>query len=260
MTQATTSTERFGNRVADYVKYRPTYPAAAIDFICTELVLTQDSAIADLGSGTGISALPFLQRGITVLCIEPNAQMRAAQESYLAGYDTMRSVDGTAEHTTLPDQAIDHAIAAQAFHWFDRPNVARELHRVLRPGGKLALLWNERLTETTSFLREYENILQTYGTDYATVDHRNISREVLTEFFGPQFIEQEFSNVQHVDLDGLLGRARSSSYLPSEGEPRFDEMIAALKALFGSHEHDGFVNLEYTCKIYIGKPALTHSH
>jgi ubiquinone/menaquinone biosynthesis C-methylase UbiE len=234
------------------MKYRPHYPLAAIDYICSELELDAGSIVADLGSGTGISAKPLLERGITVYAIEPNDEMRHAQAEYLDVFETIRGIKGTSESTTLLDASVDHAIAAQAFHWFDPIATRHELKRILRPNGKLGLLWNERLTETTPFLRDYEALLHAFSTDYESVDHRNITEERLATFFENGFTSLSFKNVQHVDLDALTGRLKSCSYVPAKGEPRFAEMIEALTKLFVSYQSNGEVSLDYDCKVFVG--------
>src|SRR5258706_16141283 len=125
------ATARFSDRVADYVKYRPGYPAAAIDAVASRL--SPGASIVDIGSGTGISARPFLERGFAVAGVEPNGEMRAAAQASLASFEKFRSVPGTAERTGLPDASVDAAIAAQAFHWFRPPETRAEALRVVRP-------------------------------------------------------------------------------------------------------------------------------
>src|SRR5687768_4858909 len=99
--------ERFSNRVANYVKYRPGYPSEVLDLFRSEMGLTDASVVADIGSGTGISSRMFLVTGNTVYGVEPNAAMRMAAEEYLKDFDNFKSVDGTAENTTLPDDSVD---------------------------------------------------------------------------------------------------------------------------------------------------------
>src|SRR5215211_3769159 len=112
-------TTRFSHRVADYVRTRPGYPTAVLDLLRTETGLTPAAVVADIGSGTGLSAEMFLKNGNAVIGVEPNADMRAAAESLLAGYPNFCSVTGTAENTALPDASVDLVVAGQAFHWFD---------------------------------------------------------------------------------------------------------------------------------------------
>ena len=113
------STQRFSDRVADYVRYRPNYPRGILATLAAETGLSTDSLVADVGSGTGISAELFLSHGNAVYAVEPNHDMRAAAEAALARYPRFHSVVGTAETTSLPDHSVDYVVAAQAFHWFD---------------------------------------------------------------------------------------------------------------------------------------------
>src|SRR5438270_109908 len=128
---ATDSTQRFSDRVENYVRARPGYPNAFFDFLRSEIGLTANWAVADIGSGTGISAGPLLKTGNTVYGIEPNAPMRQAAERLLATYPRFHSLDATAEATSLPYGSVDLVLAAQAFHWFDRPKARREFVRIL---------------------------------------------------------------------------------------------------------------------------------
>ncbi len=246
------STTRFSNRVADYVRYRPGYPRGILSILETESGLSADSSVADVGSGTGISAELFLSHGNTVYAVEPNADMRAAAEAALAKYPRFHSVVGTAEATTLADQSVDYVVAAQAFHWFDAENTRREFARILHPGGWVVLIWNTRRVDTTPFLRDYELLLQEFATDYQQVDHRNIDQEKLQRFYGGSFQRRVLENEQIFDLAGLQGRLCSSSYAPAAGHSRYEPMIAALEKIFRDHQQNGQVRFEYDTELYFG--------
>src|SRR5688572_8831952 len=125
--------ERFTDRATAYHAHRPRYTADLLSLLTAEAGLTQTSTVADIGSGTGISAEPFLQNGNTVYGIEPNADMRAVAEMTLREWPTFQSVNATAEATSLADASIDLIVAGQAFHWFDRAKAAAEFARILRP-------------------------------------------------------------------------------------------------------------------------------
>src|SRR5205085_8778925 len=126
-------------------------------------------------------------------------------------YPEFLSIDATAEATTLPDHSIDLILAAQAFHWFDRPKARREFSRILRQGGWIVLVWNERRLDSTPFLRDYEQLLQTYATDYNRVRHENIDHEAIAAFFAPQpFQTRTFDNAQRFNYAGLEARLLSS--------------------------------------------------
>ncbi len=137
------STERFSDRVENYIRFRPTYPAEVLKILRDGIGLSPAWTLADIGSGTGISAQLLLTNGNTVYGVEPNAPMREAAERLLAADCNFHSVPGTAEATTLPDASVDAVVAAQAFHWFDAPRALNEIARVLRPGGWLVLIWNQ---------------------------------------------------------------------------------------------------------------------
>jgi SAM-dependent methyltransferase len=245
------STTRFSNRVANYVKYRPSYPDAAIDLLVARCGLTATSVVADIGSGTGISAELLLRRGVRVIGIEPNQAMREAGDALLASYSGFTSVDGTAEATGLANGSIDVVLACQAYHWFDPPTTALEFKRILRADGWVVLMWNDRQTDSTPFLRDYEALLKTYSTDYATIDHKNAKPERL----GITFERAQFANSQRFDFDGVAGRLLSSSYAPETGDPRHAPMMAELRRIVDAHEVDGTVDVLYTTDVFIGRFA-----
>lgn len=248
-------TRRFSDRVADYVRYRPGYPEEVVEALAREAGLAPGSAVADVGSGTGISAALFLRFGCTVFGVEPNREMRLAAERQLASFPRFRSVDGTAEATGLPDASVDLVVAAQAFHWFHPEPTRREFARVLRPGGRVALLWNTRLTDASPFLRAYEDLLHRFGTDYGQVDHRRVDAAALREFFGGDFRSLSFPNEQRFDLAGAKGRLLSSSYAPPPGHPDHEPMLRELERIFAEHQEDGRVRFEYDTELHFAAPA-----
>src|ERR1700733_5090047 len=143
---ASNATSRFSDRVEKYVLYRPGYPPEVLRTLQTECGLMPNHAIADIASGTGIWTRMLLENGNSVFGVEPNAEMREAGERLLAAFPNFTSVAGTAEASELADHSVDFVTAAQAAHWFDRARARCEFGRVLKPGGWLVLLWNERLT------------------------------------------------------------------------------------------------------------------
>jgi SAM-dependent methyltransferase len=244
---------RFSDRVADYVLYRPRYPESLIEALREGCGLAPHHAVADVGSGTGMLADLFLRHGNTVFAVEPNAPMREAAESLYGAWPNFHSVDGSAEATGLPDTSVDFVTAGQAFHWFDAVAARREFARILRPGGWVVLVWNERRVEACGFLADYEALLQRHGTDYAVVDHRNVDEEKLSAFYGGNFECAILDNVQLLDREGLAGRVRSCSYVPAPGEPGYDAMMAELDELFDMYAQEDQVAMTYDTKIYFGR-------
>ena len=176
--------QRFSNRVADYVRYRPGYPSALIDLLRSECGLRPDHAVADVGSGTGLLSKLFLENGNRVFAIEPNEEMRRAGEECLAAYKNFSSVRGSSEATTLPDSSFDFITAAQAFHWFEPTATRREFLRILKPHGWVVVIWNDRRISETAFGRAYEDLLVRYGTDYARVKEAYPELQDMEKFFG----------------------------------------------------------------------------
>ncbi len=246
------STERFSDRVGNYIRYRPGYPPEVLELLEREAGLSGDSVVADIGSGTGISAEMLLKAGFSVIGVEPNGPMREAAERLLAGYPKFRSINGTAQDTTLSAGSVDLILAAQAFHWFAGGKTRTEFSRILKPGGAVALLWNVRLVDTTPFLRAYEALLLHYGTDYNTVRHETIDSRILGGFFTDGYALHKFPNVQIFDYEGLEGRLLSSSYAPAPGHPDHEPMIAELKRIFALYQQDGKVSIDYITEVYLG--------
>jgi SAM-dependent methyltransferase len=246
-------TQRFSSRVEDYIRYRPSYPLAMIQWLERECCLTPQSAIADIGSGTGILAALFLDFGCQVFGVEPNAAMRSGGERMLAAESRFQSVEGRAEAAGLPAGSVDFVTAGQAFHWFDPEPARAEFRRILKPNGWVVLVWNERLV-SSGFLTAYEDLLQRLSTDYGRVDHRRIDTAEINRFFGPhEWLVTSFPNHQDFDWDGLRGRLLSSSYVPLPGSANYQPMMDELAAMFAEWEQDGQVRVEYETKVFAGQ-------
>jgi SAM-dependent methyltransferase len=244
--------QRFSNRVENYVRYRPSYPPELVALLEREAKLSPQSTIADIGSGTGIFSELLLKAGYQVSGVEPNPPMREAAERLLAGYSRFHNVDGSAQATTLANLSVDLIVSAQAYHWFDTPEARAEFRRILKPVGKIALIWNERHLDTTPFLRDYEAMLREFGTDYAEIRHENIGPESLKLVFPGGYDIHTFPNSQRFDYEGLEGRLLSSSYTPAPGRPGHEPMIAELRRLFNEHQQDGQVSIDYDARVYLG--------
>ena len=244
--------KRFSNRVEDYVRFRPGYPDALLDYFRDDLGLDQSDTVADVGSGTGILTNMLLDAGNRVFAVEPNDEMRHAAEIDLARYDTFTSVAAPAEATTLDDDSVDMIVAAQAFHWFDRKRAKEEFARILRTGGWAVVLWNTRLVDATPFMHDYEQLLVDCAVDYTTVDHRHVDAAAFAEFFGA-YTERRFPYEDTLDFDATLGRMLSASYVPAPGQSGYDEIIELLRDAFDRHQCNDVVRWVYETTVYSGR-------
>jgi SAM-dependent methyltransferase len=247
-------TARFSDRVENYVRYRPGYPPEVLELLRVECGLRPSHIVADIASGTGVFTRVLLENGNSVFAVEPNAAMREMGTRQLEslGSNRLVSVAGTAEETTLPSASVEFVAAAQAAHWFDLPRARAEFVRILRPEGWCALIWNERHLASTPFLRAYEQLLLTYGTDYQEVRHEYTTLKI-HEFFAPALSEERvFSLRQEFDYDGLAGRLWSSSYAPLEGHPSYEPMMQELERIFRAHAIDNVVEFEYDTRVFYG--------
>src|SRR5262249_39163532 len=180
------STRRFSSRAADYVRYRPGYPPEIVQTLKSDCALRECSVIADIGSGTGFLARVFLENGNRVYGIEPNKEMREAGEQLLKDLRGYSSIPGTAEATTLAAHSVDFVTARQAAHWFQRESARPEFLRILRPGGWLVLVWNDRATDSTPLLHAYEQLVQSHCPEYGEVRRIDLrAASEVEDFFSP---------------------------------------------------------------------------
>lgn len=227
-------TGRFTGRAADYAAHRPSYPLGAVDALLEGLPDPHRLAAADLGAGTGIMARLLGDRGVRVWAVEPNAAMRAVA----APHPFVSWVEATGEATTLPDGAVDLVVVAQAFHWFHLERAAAEIRRVLVPGGRLGIVYNHRALG--------DPVGEAYERSVKAASELSSERLRLGPVF-PEFLAASgflgvrvtsFASGQFLDVEGLLGRARSASYVPAAG-PAWDRLEAELRALHAAHADGG---------------------
>jgi SAM-dependent methyltransferase len=241
-------TGRFTDRTDDYVKYRPSYPKAAIDAIVDGLQGTPRPRAADIGAGTGISARLLADRGLSVVAVEPNQAMRDAAEPHAS----VEWRDGTGENTGLDATSLDLVLAAQAFHWFRQHEALREFARILRPFGRLALMWNRRRRDDAFTAGYREAILEVGGDSAAERMEFDVEVMAKSEFFSAARL-LAFPFQQALDWTGLLGRAMSASYVPKTG-PNAAKVTELLRQLHARHaDAGGIVTLKYTTEVYLAE-------
>src|SRR5512146_109588 len=246
------SSDRFLGRVEAYAKYRPSYPAAAIDLLEARCGLRRGADAVDLGSGTGILSALLVKRGARVFGIEPNREMRYYSDLAVSG--EFYSDSGTAENTQMPDRFFDLLVSGQAFHWFDPQRTRVEALRILKPAAWAALLWNERAAGPVPFLEEYEALLRRYAPEYDAVSRLRAQEDGIRQFFGHAPELATFANEQVLDFDGLEGRVMSSSYAPMPDRPEHAPLMAGLREVFDRHQREGKVVFPYRTLVYFGQP------
>lgn len=245
------ASERFTDRVENYHLYRPSYAVAFLKDLERLKKSDVDNKVAEIGSGTGILTKQMLHAKWQVIGIEPNDAMRSVAETQLKQFTDFRSVKGSAESTTLDEKSIDMIIAAQAFHWFEPEEARKEFIRVLKPEGKVVLVWNIR-QHSTAFLKAYEDFLHRYSTDYQLVDHQRFDWKGVAQFFRDHFQRKEVPNPQFMNWQQLWGYYQSCSYALPPDHPEFEQSKTALYKIFEKHAKRGKINMLYHTIWYTG--------
>ncbi|MDJ0795685.1 MAG: class I SAM-dependent methyltransferase [Calothrix sp. MO_167.B12] len=241
---------RFSDRVENYVKYRPSYPDAVIDKILEEL--SPQIIAADIGAGTGISSLLLAERGIKVIAIEPNIVMRNAGKEGTYALSTVEWRDGTAELTKLPNASVDLVTCFQAFHWFNPEASLLEFHRILKPSGRLAVVWNNRNQED-ELTAEYSRLVRIASNNHPAESRMKRVEPLLASPYFVNVRAYTFNYQQPLDLDGLIGRAVSASYVPREGAA-YEELITGLQDLYQRCcDKYGFVYMAYLTTVHLAE-------
>jgi SAM-dependent methyltransferase len=246
-------TGRFSDRADDYAKYRPSYPPEAISAIVDSLAPANPRTLtaADIGAGTGIFSRLLAARGVLVLAIEPNEAMRLAA----APHANVDFRPGSAESTGLKDASVDLITCAQAFHWFKHDTSLPEFRRILKPTGKVSILWNDR-EHTDPMTAEYGRLILVASDNHLAAEDRGTCAEALEA--SPLFANIKihyFRYEQPLDQQGLIGRALSASYCPKSG-PKLDTLIDGLTDLHRRFaDLKGIVRMVYCTRVYIAEPA-----
>lgn len=245
-------TKRFTGRASFYSTSRPSYPRRILDILRSETDFDETYTIADIGSGTGLLSQLFLENSNRVFAVEPNDEMRGFAEKSLGKFPRFLSVRGTAEHTGLEPASVDLVVIGQALHWFDCEASSREAARILKTNGHVCIVYNDRNMKN-SFMKDYDRIVRKYARNRASVP--TIDDEYLSKFFkNGNYSKFSLPNVQPLDLDGLLGRMTSASYMPS---PSNGDQFALLREdvarLFKTYEKLGKVRMLYDTTVFLGR-------
>jgi ubiquinone/menaquinone biosynthesis C-methylase UbiE len=235
-----TNSQRFTDRANSYALHRPSYPPQALDALFRGLGAEDELVVADIGAGTGIATRQLAQRVHTVIAIEPNAAMRERAQPL----PNVSWQDGTAEHTALPDKSVDVAVAFQAFHWFDAVDAVREFRRIARQ--RIGLVQYER-NEAQPLAAAYGGIVRRYASA-DTEALRARALEAFATLAGDKLRTAVVPFRQRLTLDGLIGRVKSTSYLPQDGHAA-EHLQREVEAAFNRFQRAGAVELALTVHV-----------
>ncbi len=244
----------FDTKETIYSKYRPSYPDSVLAYMIAENIITAGSHVADVGSGTGIFSMqmqPFVEK---IFAVEPNDDMRRQAEAAFRKCSNVVSVNGFAENTRLPSNAVDCITVAQAFHWFDRAAFRRECKRILKPDGIIVLLWNVRDDHNTIIQRNAQ-INASFCDEYTGFSNgmKFDDTQQFDEFFTGGYAIKKFENTMQYDLETFVGRNISSSFAPLKGSIKFEPYVTALKELFQEFCSEGTIDYPYIVLCCIGQ-------
>ncbi len=254
----------FSRKVADYVASRPDYPEAFFNYLQRELALPPGALVADVAAGTGLLTRGLLERGYRVVAVEPNPEMRAAADALLTPHTHYRSVAGFAESLPLADASIDLVTVGHAFHWFDCPRAKAQCLRVLRPGGQVTLVWNDRVPSDPLNVA-LDAVLDAFGGAKRMALKAHEERGDVATFFGSSAPAQvSWPHGHRLDRAGLLSLVFSRSYMPARDSAQGQAAVEALQQLFDRFAGDRFagdrfagdgsVTMRYTTVAFIGRP------
>lgn len=242
-------TRLFSTKVAAYQAARPDYPAALFDWLATQL--PPNPQVLDIGAGTGLFTQGLLARGWAVLAVEPDAGMRAACDARLAAHPHYRSAAGQAESLPSGDQTVDLITAAQSFHWFDPVPARCECSRVLKPGGLIALVWNDR-DESAPLNQDLDALFAQFGGAGRAAQVADDELARAEQFLGTESRHWQGPHAQVLDAAGLEALVFSRSYMPARESEDGQTAAAALQQLFAAHQQQGQVRLPYQTRCWLG--------
>lgn len=246
----------FSEKVADYCASRPDYPTPLFERLSAACGLSADAVIADLGAGTGLLTQGLLQKGYQVIAVEPNAAMRKACDHFLGKFPGYRSVEGSAESIPLGASSVDLITAAQAFHWFEIEKARTECLRVLRPKGRVALIWNDRVLEDPLHAALDAIFAEFGGAKRAALVAHEKGTDVL-KFFGST-IPMEFSwpHEHLLGEEGLASLVFSRSYMPKRSSSAGKEIGFRVREIFSQFEKAGVLTVPYRTIAKVGRPVV----
>jgi ubiquinone/menaquinone biosynthesis C-methylase UbiE len=236
-----------------YERARPGYAHEAVTFIAHQLGIGPGTRVVDLGAGTGKLTRQLLSLGAEVIAVEPLHGMRSALSRAVPG---VQILEGRAEYVPLPDAGIDAIVAGQAWHWFDGPRALAEASRLLKPGGGMALLWNE-YDKRAAWMEEYSEIRRRAATRAGAKPPSHTGDDWRRAFAGNHdwtpIQKREFTHQAEATREEFVNRVFSSSVfavLPQdEKEDVTSEILAMLGRAFGTRDQE-HIAIPYTTEVF----------
>jgi SAM-dependent methyltransferase len=233
-----------------YERGRPDYPAAAVSAIVDRLDLRPGRTVLDLAAGTGKLTRLLVPSGANVVAVEPIPEMRAELEQRVRG---VAALGGTAERIPLTDGYVDAVTVGQAFHWFDADAALQEIHRVLAPGGGVALIWNAR-DERDPLQAALSEIIDPLEHDTPRRKGRDWTTLLASSGLFDRCERKLFEHLQVTDEDGVVARVVSISFIAAAPQAVRDDVEARVRALVHGTEQP--VRLPYMAEVYFGFKKL----
>ena len=247
-----TAARGFTHAAESYERGRPDYPAEAVDWLVAGLSLGPGKVVVEAGAGTGKFTRLLVPAGARIIAVEPVAEMRRKFSALLPEIEVL---DATAEAVPLPDGSVDAVVAAQAFHWFRGEESLAEFHRLLKPGGKLGLIWNRR-DESVDWMAKLAQLVDRFeegSPRYKSGEWRRAF--AATAFFGP-LRHAEFGYVQTGTVDTVVDRVASMSFIAALPTPARSRVLDEVRSLVLHHpatREGELVEIPYRTDVYIAE-------
>ncbi len=247
------NTQKFTDKATIYSKARPTYPQHFFDYLYEKVGFNNTSIVADIGSGTGILSKELLARGTKVFCVEPNDDMRKTAESNLKSYPHFISVNASAESTTLENASVDFVTVAQAFHWFDKNKFRTECARIVKPQGKVVLVWNSRTTQNP-LTHALTAVNKTFCSDFkGFAGGSNLDPASFSDFFQDGHCDFcTFQNNFCYEEEKFIDYCLSASYAPTQNDVHYTAYINELKSIFLKYGDGNHILVPTVTCSYVG--------